>query len=107
VLGTLKPQNHNQPGQLLDYNLRFSSIVLQALQAFLGQEPTLRDPSLADLGALILHLQGTYGEHASLEDVIQTLVAKDTERQLAARQFQLKLADSNLLAHTPEEREPS
>ena len=65
---------------------------LQRTQTLLGRESAECDPGLADVGAYLQVLQqslyaaqATFGRNASLEGVIQTLVAQDIEQQLAQR----------------------
>jgi hypothetical protein len=81
---TRDQQSQNQPEQPRNYDTRFACAVLQQLQALFGRDPTEDDPSLADLSAFIEQIQATFGPDASLESVIQALVADDLERQLAA-----------------------
>lgn len=75
-------QSQNWPEQPQNYDTRFACAVLQQLQALFGSEPTIDDPSLADLSAFMEQMQATFGADASLESVIQALVARDLERQL-------------------------
>jgi hypothetical protein len=57
---------------------------LQQLQAMIGSEAASGDPSLTDLARLLRSMQREYGRDASLEGVIQALVAQDLDRQLSA-----------------------
>ena len=77
-------QSQNQPERPRSYDTRFACAVLQQLQALFGRKPTVDDPSLADLNAFIGQMQAIFGPDASLESVIQALVAEDIERQLVA-----------------------
>lgn len=59
--------------------------VLQQLQAMIGREAAEGDPGLIDLVQVIGSMQRAFGRNASLEGVIQALVAQDIDRQLAQR----------------------
>ncbi len=83
----LFPEEAYAPKKRLSYTMeeRRTLAVLQQLQAMIGAEAATRDPGLADLKRLLGSMQRDFGRNASLEDVIQLLVARDLERQLAAR----------------------
>ena len=68
-----------------DGDVRRTVGALQQLQVLIGRENAERNPNLADLLRLIRTVQRTFGRRASLESVIQALVAQDIERQLAVR----------------------
>ncbi len=59
--------------------------VLQQLQVLIGAEPTRHDPSLADVERVLRAVQQAFGRYATLETVIQTLVAQDLAQQYAQR----------------------
>jgi len=71
------------------WDVRRTLGALQQLQVMIGRESAERDPSLADLVQLLRSMQRELGHSASLEGVIQTLVAQDIERQLACRKQKL------------------
>ena len=58
------------------------------IQVLIGREAAERDPSLADLVALIRGAQREFGRRASLKGTIQALVALDMKWQLASRKRQ-------------------
>jgi hypothetical protein len=76
--------------KLLSYqgDLRRTVAILQQLQVLIGYEAAEGDPSLADLLHLLQGAQRDFGRTATLEGVIQTLVAQDLEQQLMARKLQ-------------------
>jgi hypothetical protein len=69
-------------------DLRRTVAALQQFQVLIGQEATESDPNLTDLLCLIQAVQREFGRAASLEGVIQALVAWDLEQQLATRRQQ-------------------
>jgi hypothetical protein len=78
----MNQQNPEQPSQPIVYDVRFLCAALQQLQVLFGSQPTVfYDPSLADIVHLIHSAQVRFGEDASLEQVIQSLVAEDIARQ--------------------------
>lgn len=81
------PEEAYAPKKRLSYTVdeRRTLAVLQQLQAMLGAEAAASDPGLADLKRLLGSMQRDFGRNASVEDVIQLLVARDLERQLTAR----------------------
>ena len=64
----------------------------QMLLAPLGDAPTARAITLADVQAVMLALQQTFGHAATLETIIQSLVACDLREQLEQRHNRLCLA---------------
>jgi hypothetical protein len=79
-----KPTDSRRP---LSYqgDLRRTVAVLQQLQVLIGCATTESDPNLADLLYLIQAVQQEFGHTAPLEGVIQALVARDLEHQMAVR----------------------
>ena len=69
-------------------DLRRTLAVLQQLQVIVGYEAATQNPGLRDLVDVVRMVQRAFGRNASLEAVIQTLVAQDIERQLAERKLQ-------------------
>ncbi|SRR5712692_3263778 len=67
------------------WDVRRTLGALQELQVMIGRESAECDPSLADLVRLLRSVQREFGRSASLEGVIQALVAQDLERQRASR----------------------
>lgn len=59
--------------------------VLKQLQALIGRNAAEQDPRLTDIMQLLKKMQRTFGYTASLEVVIQALVAQDIKRQLVPR----------------------
>lgn len=83
----LFPEEAYAPKKRLSYkgNVRRTVGVLQQLQVMIGRECADRNPSLADLVDLVRSAQRDFGRSASLEGVIQALVAQDVARQRANR----------------------
>src|SRR5712692_9146549 len=73
------------PHLLLSYAISLRITWVQELQVMIGRESAECDPSLADLVRLLRSVQREFGRSASLEGVIQALVAQDLERQRASR----------------------
>jgi hypothetical protein len=89
VRHVLFPGEAYAPKAKLSYigDVRRTLSVLQHLQAMVGREATGCDPSLADFVSLIRSVQREFGWNASLEGVIQALVAQDIAHQLAERKL--------------------
>lgn len=60
--------------------------ILQQLQVLCAAQ--VNDPSLADVIRAVTDMQREFGEHAQLENVIQSLVGQHLSQQLAARHRQ-------------------
>ena len=66
-------------------DIRQTVAVLQQLQVMIGRKSAESNPNLADLATLLCTMQQHFGHVASLERVIQVLVAQDLEQQLENR----------------------
>lgn len=64
----------------------------QVLLAPLRDAPTATTITIADVQAVILTLQQTFGPAATLETIIQSLVARDLREQLEQRHIKSCLA---------------
>lgn len=66
-------------------DVRRTLALLQQMQAMIGSAAASGDPGLTDLARLIGSMRREFGRDASLEGVIQALVAQDLAQQLSAR----------------------
>lgn len=61
--------------------------VLKQLQVLIGRDAAEQDPGLLDIMRLLQDMQHVFGRSASLEAVIQALVAQDIKHQLVTRKL--------------------
>lgn len=66
-------------------DMRRTLSVLKQLQVLIERDAAEQDPGLMDIMQLLKDMQHTFGRTASLEAVIQALVAQDIKRQLISR----------------------
>ncbi len=84
-ISIMKKATWTKPALAYKDDLRQTLGVLQQLQVLIGTDATQNNPSLAEVSRMIHTIQREFGKQASLETVIQALVAQDIERQLTQR----------------------